>query len=336
MNVSLLGMGWATPLGRGLEEVMAAVLAGQTPPTREEPNTAGGSAFPVYRVPPESLTDAASLPRLRRSSAISHFAVAAASDAAAGLTPEQRSRTALIFASTDGGVIYTRRFYGDIVQRGPGAGSPLLFPETVYNAPASHIAARLGLEGEALTLVGDTEVGFDAIQTAAELLACGDADYCLVAAAQELDWITCEAYSRWRISGKPGQGAILAEGGAAVLLGREPGALIVQSVISESSQKSLGELGNAFPSKPDLVVSSNSGTPHGIVEQDELVRQFPQSAIAAPKKMLGEAMASSSIQQVIFAGLSLQNSKIFTAGAFATGFNCGISALFLTHHPRPD
>lgn len=332
MNVSILGMGWATPFGRGLEEVMAALSAERTPPVSEEPGGAGGF-YPVYRVPSETLSDITSLPRLRRSSAISHFAVAAAVDAAASLTPEQRARTALIFASTDGGVIYTRRFYGDIVQRGPGAGSPLLFPETVYNAPASHVAARLGLEGEALTMVGDTEVGFDAIQTAAELLACGDVDYCLVAAAQELDWITCEAYSRWRIAGKQGPGAMLAESGAAVLLGRDSGPVTMQSVFAKSGRKSLGEFAASLPSQPGLVVSSNSGTPHGMCEQAELVRLFPRSSIAAPKKMLGEAMASSSIQQVIFTALRLQNSEIFTAVAFATGFNNGISALFLTGNP---
>jgi len=335
MKVSILGMGWATPFGRGLDEVMAALLAEQTPPVCKEDGQ-NGVTYPVCRVPSETLTDITALPRLRRSSAISHFAVASAVDAAASLTAEQRARTALIFAATDGGVIYTRRFYGDIVQRGPGAGSPLLFPETVYNAPASHIAARLGLEGEALTMVGDTEVGFDAIQAAAELLACGDVDYCLVATAQELDWITCEAYSRWHIAGRPGFGAMLAESGAAVLLGRDGGAISVQSVFAESNRKSLENFRNSLPLNPGLVVSSNSGTPHGVREQAELVRLFPQSLVAAPKKMLGEAMASSSIQQVIFAAHRLQNSEIYTAAAFATGFNGGISALFLTHNPSRD
>jgi hypothetical protein len=327
MNASILGMGWTTPLGRGLEEVRAAIQAERRAPLHHETSGPGGKTLPVLRVPPETLADVTALPRLRRSSVISHLAVAAALDAAAGLTAEQRARTALIFASTDGGVIYTRRFYGDIVERGPGAGSPLLFPETVYNAPASHIAARLGLEGEALTLVGDAEVGFDAIQTACELLACGAAEYCLVAAAQEIDWITCEAYSRWKMTGTASP---LAEGSAALLLGRTTEGSLVQSVFPSSGAKTVANLADALPCTPDLVVTSNAGSPLGIQEQAQLRAQFPNTPIAAPKNVLGEAMACSSLQQVIFAALSLQNSEIDTATTFATGFNRGISALFLT------
>jgi hypothetical protein len=333
MNVSLLGMGWTTPLGRGLDEVCAAVEAGKIPALHHETGLPTGRTLPVFRVPPESLTDVTALPRLRRSSAISHFAVAAACDAASALTEEQRKRTALVFVSTDGGVIYTRRFYSDIVERGPGSGSPLLFPETVYNAPASHIAARLGLEGEALTLVGDAEAGFDAIQTACELLACGDCDYCLVAAAQELDWITCEAYSNWKIGCFASGGATFSEGGAALLLGREPGCIGVQLVPRQPASPSLTELAASLPSPPDVVVSSNAGSPAGLREQTQLRKIFAKGLHFAPKLSLGEALACSSIQQVIFAALTLQKSKKSTSAAFATGFNHNVSALFLTRVP---
>ncbi len=115
-----------------------------------------------------------------------------------------------------------------MVERGEGAGSPLLFPETVYNAPASHIAARLGLQGEVLTLVGDAATGVTAVRTGCELLATGEADYCLVTAAQEIDWITCEAYSRWGlIRDDSSQSSVFSEGAAAIVLAREPG--IVES-----------------------------------------------------------------------------------------------------------
>lgn len=331
MNASLLGMGWVTPLGRGLEEVHAAIRAGRTPPVHQETQAPHGATFPVFRVPTDTLNDVTALARLRRSSAISHFAVAAAVDAASLLTPEQRARTALVFASTDGGVIYTRRFYADIVDRGPGSGSPLLFPETVYNAPASHIAARLGLAGESLTLVGDAQAGLDAIQTAQVLLACGDADYCIVAAAQELDWITCEAYSRWQMSGPSPTGATLAEGGAAIVLGPAKDGVIVQSVRPPEGQKTVAHLPAFLPQIPDLVVSSNTGSRIGNHEEAKLLSHFPDAVHAAPKKYLGEAMAASSLQQVIFGALSLQNPEIHSVLTIATGFKRRISAVFLTH-----
>ena len=68
-------------------------------------------------------------------------------------------RTALIFAISNGGVIYTKRFYHEVVESGAQAASPLLFPETVFNAPASHLAAILGITGASYTLVGDGAVG---------------------------------------------------------------------------------------------------------------------------------------------------------------------------------
>lgn len=336
MNASIVGMGWVTPLGRGLTDVLSAIQARQRPAVHQETQTPGGRTYPVYRVPAETLTDVTAFPRLRRSSAISHFAVAAATDAASTLTPEQRARTALVFASTDGGVIYTRRFYADIVARGGGAGSPLLFPETVYNAPASHIAARLGLAGESLTLVGDAQAGLDAIQTAQELLACGDADHCIVAAAQELDWITCEAYARWHMAGPATPAATLAEGGAALVLGPAQDGIIVQSVFAQNGPKTLAGLADALPCAPGLVVTSNAGSPLGNQEQDQLETRFSRSRHAAPKKFLGEAMACSSLQQVIFGALSLQNPEIRSVLTFATGFHRGISALFLTPGVRHD
>ncbi len=334
MKAVIAGMGWVTPLGRDLRQVQAALLAGRPPEVQWETNPASGEKFPVLRIPEDSVRDAAAFPRLRRSSVISHYAVAAAMDAAAGLDPEELTRTALVFAASDGGVVYTRRFYGDVVERGPGAGSPLLFPETVYNAPASHVAARLGLEGESLTLVGDVETGLDAVQTACELLACGDADHCLVVAAQELDWITCEAYARWGLTAHARRGAIFSEGAGALLLSREGDGCRVQPAWSgrknARDSAAFPSLARNLPRVPEIIVSSNSGTPSGELELAGLRATFPAAVLLTPKKILGEAMAASTIQQVIFAALSLENSEICTALACATGFSGRISAVFLT------
>ncbi|RYF69973.1 MAG: hypothetical protein EOO22_15170, partial [Comamonadaceae bacterium] len=66
-------------------------------------------------VPPKLVEQLGRNPRLRRSSAISYFAVAAglAAIEQAGITVSPE-RTAVVFAVTDGGVAYTRRFYDQI------------------------------------------------------------------------------------------------------------------------------------------------------------------------------------------------------------------------------
>src|SRR5205809_6773469 len=143
-----------------------------------------------------------SYPRLRRASVISRFAAAAGLEAlrAAGveLNSQNAERTALIFAISNGGVIYTKRFYRDIVGGGAQSASPLLFPETVFNAPASHLAAILGITGATYTLVSDSAAGLLAIKMAEDLMTNEALDYCLVVGAEEADWLLCDAYRRWR------------------------------------------------------------------------------------------------------------------------------------------
>lgn len=329
MKATIRGMGWVTPLGRGLQEVLTRLEQGDLPPAESSQNPLGGETGPVYRIPATMVQDAAAFPRLRRSSVISHFALAAAVDAVgqAGLTPEQLSRTVLVFTSSDGGVIYTRRFYADIVERGGGTGSPLLFPETVYNAPASHIAARLGLQGESVTLVGDAAAGIQALEAGCEFLAAGEADFCLVCAAQELDWVTCDAYQRWRALEKTVDAAPFSEGAAAIVLARDGEGCCLQTIPS-------GDVLD-FAQSPALLVSSTSGTNLDQVEQEATRNLSTKVKTITPKYALGESFACSAIQQVIVGALRLQRgSGEATALISTVAFDRQISALFLTESNR--
>src|SRR5204862_1835598 len=143
------------------------------------------------------------------------------------LNSQNAERTALIFAISNGGVIYTKRFYRDIVNTGAESASPLLFPETVFNAPASHLAAILGITGVTYTLVGDGAVGLAAVKMAQELMESEPLDYCLVVGTEEIDWLLCDAYRRWRLLrvappiasyGEQNRGLMLSEGGGGILL----------------------------------------------------------------------------------------------------------------------
>src|SRR5436305_4997817 len=233
MSLAIAGMGWVTPLGSGVDSVWERLRQGHEASATTISEPFSEQAYSAFRVP-ESVMAGFSYPRLRRASVISRFAAAAGLEAlrAAGveLNSQNAERTALIFAISNGGVIYTRRFYRDIVDAGAQSASPLLFPETVFNAPASHLAAILGITGATYTLVGDGAVGLAAIKMAEDLMANEALEHCLVVGTEEVDWLLCDAYRRWRLLrrappiepfNKQPRGMILSEGAGAILLGQD-------------------------------------------------------------------------------------------------------------------
>ncbi len=245
------------------------------------------------------------------------------------MTPEVACRTAIIFAASDGGVVYTRRFYEAVVKQGANVASPLLFPETVYNAPASHLAAVLGIQGMTYTLVGDATVGLAALKYAEQLLASSELDHCLVVGGEEIDWVLCEAYRESRLAG-----ATLAEGAAALVVSREgPWELrrihagvpfFNRAGAGEAISRVLAEL----ESEPESVVASANGTWIDAAEAAAIEREFPRAAVLRPKQALGEAVGAGALMQCIVAMLSLAGRG--EAVVSCLGFNQQASGAVIT------
>ncbi len=329
MSLHIAGMGWVTPLGNGIDEVWARLLNGDTA-TAEPLSSPLGPDYPVYRVPASATAKAPAHPRLRRSSAISRFAAVAGLEALANgdlkLDPEVAPRTALIFAVSNGGVVYTKRFYHDIAETGAQAASPLLFPETVFNAPASHLAAILGITGASYTLVGDGAVGLLALKMAEDLMLDDALDHCLVVAAEEADWLLCDAYRKWRLLRsappiepfqKPPRGMILSEGAGAVLLARS-GPIQIERISSGMNfvhqreafvavEKVFVELSDPAP---DLIAASANGTFIDPAERTAIDSYSPGARVYAVKQALGESVGASSLWQTIAGGQALLTQRL--------------------------
>jgi len=329
MSVHIAGMGLVTPLGSGVDEVWERLLKGES--ARAEPlSSPFGRDYPVFRVPASATAKAPAHPRLRRSSAISRFAVVAGlealTNAGVKLDPEIAKRTALVFAVSNGGVIYTKRFYDDIVEFGAQAASPLLFPETVFNAPASHLAAILGITGASYTLVGDGAVGILALKMAEDLMAGDTLDYCLVVGAEEADWLLCDAYRKWRLLRsappvepfqKPPRGMILSEGAGAILLARR-GPVRIEEISGGTNFQKQHEAGAAVekilaelcPPPPDLIVASANGTFIDAAEQAAIGKHSPKARVYAVKGPLGESVGASSLWQTICGAQALITERL--------------------------
>jgi len=334
MSLRLAGLGWVTPLGSQVEEVWEKLLAGsEAAPTTVNSSLGEGSRpYRVCTVPTEAIADAARYPRLRRSSVISRFAVVAGlralRDAGLELDEPGAARTALVFAISNGGVIYTKRFYHEIVHVGAAAASPLLFPETVFNAPASHLAAILGITGVSYTLVGDGAVGILALKMAEDLMANPELDRCLVVGAEEADWLLCDAYRRWRLlreepplepfSRRP-RGTILSEGAGAIMLDRQGSDLVLRKVhpganfprqndLARQLDNICGDLPREGPY--DLLIASANGTFIDQAERAAAAKHFATAALYTPKPALGESVAAGAIWQVICAALALRRQTL--------------------------
>ena len=226
------------------------------------------------------------------------------------------------------------------MKQGANAASPLLFPETVYNAPASHLAAMLGVDGATYTLVGDGTVGLQALEFGAQLIATGDADDVLVVAAEELDWILFEAHRAWRLIAQGGDGVLekwtgscapLSEGAAAVLLSRDPGIARVSfadgrthfskvdaTVMVEQALADIEQFGT-----PDVIVSRADGSWAGAGVAFPLIRRFPDLWPAAlkPNLSIGECLGAGALLQVVLALDELQRTGAQRALVAALGWN---------------
>src|SRR5215831_845845 len=329
MSLAIAGMGWVTPLGAGVDSVWERLLQGEEASATTISEELVDRVYSVFRVP-DSALKGFSHPRLRRASAISRFAAAAGLHAleAAGLKLESQNaeRIALIFAISNGGVTYTKRFYREIVSTGAQAASPLLFPETVFNAPASHLAAILGVTGATYTLVGDGAVGLTAIKMAEELMENEPLDYCLVVGTEEIDWLLCDAYRRWRLlrAAPPIEpynnqkcGMILSEGAGAIVLGRNgfvsiecahPGGYFTRRAEAEKLLKNI--LCDLRQTEIDFVISSANGTFIDRAESRPLAELVPNALVYTAKPALGESVGAAGLWQVIVAAEGLHTAEL--------------------------
>src|SRR6266487_5462973 len=329
MSLAIAGMGWVTPLGSGVDSVWKRLLQGHEASATTISEPFSEQSYSAFRVS-ESVMAGFSYPRLRRASVISRFAAAAGLEAlrAAGveLNSQNAERTALIFAISNGGVIYTKRFYRDVVDAGAESASPLLFPETVFNAPASHLAAILGVTGATYTLVGDGAVGLAAIKMAEELMANEALDYCLVVGTEEIDWLLCDAYRRWRLLrmappiepfSKQNRGMILSEGAGAIVLARDgfvtierahPGGHFRRRAEAEKILKGiLCDLGQI---EVDFVISSANGTFVDQAESRALQEIVPNALVYTVKPALGEGVGAAGWWHIILAAEALHSEEV--------------------------
>ena len=195
----LTGIGSVTPYGP---------LAGLIPAEPSKPsNPLEPSAITAWTTPElrraflvEPFRPASIVPGLktRRLDRLSAWALVAASlalrDAGSDLTQMDRSRIAVVFATGFGCVELTEAFYQSAATYGWAGTDPITFPETLSNAPASHVALFHDLRGPNVTVSSKSFAAESALLQAASLMRHGQADIAIVLAGDTLTQAVYEWY----------------------------------------------------------------------------------------------------------------------------------------------
>jgi 3-oxoacyl-(acyl-carrier-protein) synthase len=327
------GLGAVSPAGWGIPDLRSSLEAADPLPLQELQRPGWEKSLRVRKVPasvtrPSFLAHA----RLRRTSPISHYAVSAALEALGDDAPEITAgslRVGIVMCVMSGCVNYSRRFYDETL-RDPATASPLVFPETVFNAPSSHLAALLGTTALNYTLVGDPGTFLQGLALAAQWLTDTNFDGCLIVGAEELDWLTADAYRLFS------REIILSEGAGAIYLSREAGrgAAVKLGAITDShlfhdraSQISAAlRMRSQLPSgcAADLLSDSRTGIPKLDRGETKAWNSWPGKRLS-PKAILGEGLMAAAGWQTIAAVDALQRGR--STNAFVSVVGCNQQAI---------
>jgi hypothetical protein len=217
-RIFVAGLGAVSPVGWNVAALRGALDKGEPLPVQALPRPGWEKPLPARLVPnPPVRPEFLAHPRLRRSSPITHYAAGAALEAVAGLrngSAAKNCRLGIVVCMQSGCVQYSCRFYDETLKN-PATASPLVFPETVYAAPASHVAALLGNVVLAHSLVGDPSAFLQGVLLGVQWLDENRVDACLVIGAEETNWILADAL--WHLDRR----AVVTAGAGALCLCRE-------------------------------------------------------------------------------------------------------------------
>lgn len=217
-RVFVCGLGAVSPAGWGVVLLSDALERGEPLPVQmlDRP----GWTKPLRaRLVPSPVPRPAFLahPRLRRTSSITQYAAGAALEAVAGLRSDLHCghRFGVVVCLQSGCVEYSYRFFGEVL-RDPATASPMLFPETVFAAPASHVAALLGKTPLVHTVLGDPACFLQGLHIGIQWLEEKRVDSCLVIGTEETNWLLADGLWHFEHS------TVISGGAGAVCLSLDP------------------------------------------------------------------------------------------------------------------
>jgi hypothetical protein len=324
-KILVSGYGAVSPAGWSAAELQKVLAAGKSLPIQllerpgwEKPLRA--RAVPAPAVRPAFLAH----PRLRRSSPITHYAAGALLEALARLKPDSSRRVGLVVCLQSGCVQYTHRFFAEVLAD-PATASPLLFPETVFAAPASHLAALLENTPLVSTLIGDPATFAQGLALGADWLRQNRVDFAVVVGAEEINWLRADAL--WHLE----RAAIISGGAGAVALCRD-------AEFSAGVELSALTKPRSYSARQSRIQAARAMREEFSPVQDELLcdglgdslrADAPEVAAwqdwagprLSPKTILGEGLMAAAAWQCVAACAAVAEKKFSSAIASLVGCN---------------
>lgn len=328
-KIFVAGIGAVSPAGWNVAALRDALEKNEPLPTQEIARPGWEKPLRARLVPnPAARLEFLAHPRLRRTSPITHYAAAAALEAVASLrkNPDAKDfRLGVIVCLQSGCVQYSCRFYDETLKN-PATASPLVFPETVYAAPTSHVAALLENVALADSLVGDPSACLQGVLIGAQWLEENRVDACLVIGAEETNWIIADAL--WHLDRR----AIVAAGAGALCLCRDEKFSIgvelnvVTDAHSFSARQNRTQAAQAMrqqfgKNSADELLCDGIGNDSRANAAERAAWTDWNGARASPKKILGEGLMAAAAWQCVAACDAVAEKKIAAANVSLVGSN---------------
>lgn len=347
----ITGMGAVSPFGLGVEAIWSALEQGERKETALEQ---GGWGLTVGEWRPADLLGKRGLQYMRASTQFllgaSLLALRNAGLADRGTQPGELGITVgcnLVGTQSVADYDYTA------ITDGPHDTSPMEAPNTLANAPASHLAIRLKARALNTTIASGQCAGLDALGYAAKMMRDGRARQIVAGAVEELSPTALWIYRNAKVlsngpredAGHPfaqgSNGWLPGEGAAAVMLERKEDALERSarplaelagwssafapsqslekraSVLKRAAQQAL-DAAELTPEDVDVVVSGANGL--RVQDQAEalalgdLFARNTQVAVTAIKGILGETYGASGLFQALAAVCMIEHGLVPATG----------------------
>jgi 3-oxoacyl-[acyl-carrier-protein] synthase II len=350
-RICITGMGAVSSIGIGKEEFLSSLIKGRSGIEKidvfDTHFSRSKKAGMVRSFDPKDFIPAGKIRRLDRAS---QFAIAAAklalADAKFSVTQENSTSIGIVLGSGFCGLSSSEEFHRSQVLKGFLDLNPMLFPNTIPNAPSSHVSIELGIQGVNCTLVQSFCTAEAAIVFACDQLQKGKAGLILTGGVDEVSEFLFRGFSELHLlatdkghgeMSRPydhtRNGLVLSEGAGILVIEKEKharsrgvriyGYILGYSLVGRSSQGDGTEdiersIKMVLRGKEDTTIDYLSGAGNSSKTLDALEAQgvkkffptqYPEISVSSIKSMTGEAIASGGMRMAANV-LSMENGFI--------------------------